>query len=230
MTHTLKKNLFSLLLLVLSMLPLSASADWALSPETKALITEGEAGNIEAQFQVGVAYDSGKGAPHDKKNAMKWYRMAADGAHAEAQNSLGSMYQERKAYKDALFWYEEAASQGHAQATNSVAYLYDMGLGVRQDRKKSFELYSQAANLGWVEAMWNIANIYGAGQIGPVDERMACVWVVRALRFVGPDQSRLSAYMAKILPRLENGLTPDDRASCREQGENWSPADKTRTD
>jgi len=131
-----------------SALPLLASADWFLSAETKALIVKAEAGDADAQIRVALAYDSGRGAPRDRDNAIKWYRMAADAGNAEAQNSLGSMFQENKEYKDALFWYEKAASQGNARATNSEAYLYDLGLGVPQDRARSFELYSQAADLG----------------------------------------------------------------------------------
>jgi len=219
-----KKNLICFLFISLIALPLSASADWFLSAETKALIAKAEAGDTEAQIQVALAYDVGKGAPRDRNSAMKWYRMASDGGNAEAQNSLGSILQDEKKYRDALSWYEKAASQGHAQATNNAAYLYDMGLGVPQDRNKGLELYSRAADLGWAEAMWNIANVYGAGQLGTVDNRMACIWSVRASRFAGPRERRLSAYLAEILPKLERKLTPDDLASCREQGNIWSPA------
>lgn len=224
-----KKNLICFLFISLSALPLSASSDWFLSTETKALIAKAEAGDTEAQIQVALAYDAGKGAPQDKNNAMKWYRMAADAGNADAQNSLGSMLQDGKKYGDALFWYEKATLQGHAQATNNAAYLYDLGLGVPQDRNRGLELYSRAADLGWAEAMWNIANLYGAGQLGTVDNRMACIWSVRASRFAGPRERRLSAYLAEILPKLERKLTQDDLASCREQGNTWSPSSIGKT-
>lgn len=224
MVKIMNRNLIFFLLISFSAFPLPATADRFLSEETKALIVKAEAGDAEAQIQVALAYDVGKGAPQDRSNAMKWYRVAAEGGNVEAQNSLGSMFQEGKEYRDALFWYEKAASQGHAQATNSAAYLYDTGLGTPQDRHKGFELYSRAADLGWAEAMWNIANMYGAGQLGKVDERMACVWIVRASRFSGAREKRLSVHLANILPKLERSLTPDDLASCREQGNTWSPA------
>lgn len=206
----------------------SASADWFLSSETKALITKAEAGDNEAQYRVGGAYDTGKGAPHDRAVAMKWYRMAADGGNADAQNSLGSILQEDGKYLEALSWYEKAAAQGHAQATNNEAYLYDLGLGVPQDRKKGFELYSRAADLGFAEAMWNLANMYGAGQLGSVDLMMACVWSRRASRFAGPNDKRLSAHLVKILPQMEAHLEMEKLASCREQADSWTPSKQKR--
>lgn len=202
----------------------SASADWFLSSDTKALIAKAEAGDIEAQFRVGGAYDSGKGAPRDKGIAMKWYRMAAEAGNADAQNSMGSILQEEGKYAEAMAWFEKAAAQGHAQATNNEAYLYDLGLGVPQDRKKGFDLYSRAADLGFAEAMWNIANMYGAGQLGPVDLVTACVWTYRAWRFVGPNDKKLSAYLEKILPQLTDRLKMEELASCREQAISWTPA------
>ena len=202
----------------------SALADWFLSSETKALITKAEAGDTEAQLRVGAAYDLGKGAPRDKSTAMKWYRMAAEGGNVEAQNSVGSLLQEDGKYTEALSWYEKAAAQGHAQAINSEAYLYDLGLGVPQDRKKGFDLYSRAADLGFAEAMWNIANMYGAGQLGQVDLQMACVWGNRALRFASPNDKRLSAHLLKILPQLENHMETEKVVACREQANSWMPA------
>ena len=51
-----------------------------------------EQGNAEAQFSLGVAYDTGQGVAQDSAEALKWYRLAADQGHAEAQLKLGKMY------------------------------------------------------------------------------------------------------------------------------------------
>jgi TPR repeat protein len=201
-----------------------ASADWLLSSDTKVLIARAEAGDSDAQLRVGAAYDRGKGAPHDRAIALKWYRMAADAGNAEAQNSVGSMLQEDGKYTEALSWYEKAAAQGHAEATNSEAYLHDLGLGVPQDRKLGFDLYSRAADLGFAEAMWNLANMYGAGQVGPANLQMACVWAYRAMRFAGPNDKRLTAHLVNTLPQFESRLGTEKLASCREQADSWTPS------
>lgn len=200
------------------------AADWFLSAETKALIVKAEAGDTDAQLRVGAAYDSGRGAPRDGKQAMKWYRMAAERGNAEAQNSVGSGLQAEKRYEEALHWYEKASAQGHALATNNLAYLYDLGLGVKQDRRKGFELYSRAADLGWAEAMWNIANMYGAGQLGEKDMLNACVWAMRARKFSAPHERELQNHLSRVLPQLQRMLSAEQLASCNQQSEDWTPA------
>lgn len=201
----------------------SATADWFLSSETKALIAKADAGDVDAQFRVGNAYDSGRGAPRSGENAMKYYLMAAEKGHVEAQNSVGSGLQAEKRYAEALPWYERAAAQRHALATNNLAYLYDLGLGVKQDRQKGFEIYSRAADLGWAEAMWNIANMYGAGQLGKEDFVLACVWTYRARKFAAPTERQLIAHTTRVMPQLERMLSSDQLATCKQQGDAWSP-------
>jgi hypothetical protein len=154
---------------------------------------------------------------------MKYYLMAATQGHVEAQNSVGSGLQADERYSEALVWFERAAAQGHALATNNLAFLYDLGHGVKQDRQKAFELYSRAADLGWAESMWNIANMYGAGQIGKVDMVSACIWTMRARRYANPNDERLQSQFPRILPYLERTLSPDDFASCKQKADSWSP-------
>jgi TPR repeat protein len=215
-----KKNALVLLLLLFSNL---TSADWFTSAETKELITKADSGDVDAQFRVANAYDFAQGAPRSTEKALKYYRMAAKQGHVEAQNSLGSVLQAEKNYTEAKVWYERAAAQNHAMATNSLAYLYDLGLGVPQDRAKGFELYSRAADLGWAEAMWNMANMYGSGQLGKPDKVLACAWAVRAQRFVGNQSPRLSTYLNRALPQLGNTLSSEEWATCQQQGNSWSP-------
>jgi len=124
-------------------------AEAALSPEVSGLLAKAQAGDSAAQFLVGAAFDRGQGAPQDSEAAKRWYLAAAEQGHADAQNSLGSALQEEKSFGEALGWYEKAAAHNHAHATNSLGYLYDLGLGVAQDRRRAFDLYSRAADLGW---------------------------------------------------------------------------------
>ena len=51
-----------------------------------------EAGATEAQYSIGVKYDTGEGVPEDDAEAVRWYRPAAEQGHAGAQYSLGLMY------------------------------------------------------------------------------------------------------------------------------------------
>lgn len=220
MKHRLAFFVASLALLIV---PGLTRADWFVSAQTKALIVKAESGDADAQFLVGGAYDSGNGAPRNLKEATKWYRMAAEQGHAEAQNSVGSILQEEKRYAEARTWYERAAAQGHAQATSSLGYLYDLGLGVAQDRQKGFEFYSKAADLGWAQAMWNLSIMYGSGQLGQADPVMACVWTARTLAHTRPSERQLTEYAVRVLPQIQRKLSNEQLDECRQKAQDWSP-------
>ena len=51
-----------------------------------------EQGVADAQYNLGVMYDKGKGVPENDKTALKWYRLAAKQGLADAQYNLKWMY------------------------------------------------------------------------------------------------------------------------------------------
>ena len=75
-----------------------------------------EAGDAEAQYSLGVMYDSGEGVAEDKKKAAKWYRLAADQGDAIAQTCMGWMYSQGQGveqnYVTAYAWASIAATNG----------------------------------------------------------------------------------------------------------------------
>ena len=71
--------------------------------------------------------------------------------------------------------------------------------------------------------MWNIANMYGAGQLGKEDFLMACVWSYRARTFAGPADRNVVMQVARVMPQLESKLSAEQLASCHEQGNSWNP-------
>ena len=189
------------------------------------LLAKAQGGDVDAQFDLAYAYDSGQGTARNEDEALRWYLAAAQKGHIEAMNSAGSILQVNKRFAEALLWYQQAADKKHAQATNSLAYLYDLGLGVTQDRQKAFALYMRAAELGWAEAMWNIANMYGAGQLGaPADLTIACVWATRAIRFVDVDEERLRVYLVRHVVAMKRRLSAEQLAACSSQAPDWTPS------
>lgn len=203
----------------------SAYAGDGISREAAALLSQAKSGDIAAKFQIAAAYDSGHGVSRNEREAIRWYRAAAESGYPEAQNSLGSILQAKKHYSEARGWYEKAADQDHAHATNNLAYLYDLGLGVSQDRQKALSLYAHAADLGWAAAMWNMANLYGAGQLGgPPDLETACVWTYRAKKYSANSEHQLRTMTGDTLMKLERKLSAEQMSTCRDHGEMWSPA------
>ncbi len=52
---------------------------------------DADAGNAQAQFNLGVMYVQGEGVPKDDAKAVKWYQKAAAQGHADAQFNLAAM-------------------------------------------------------------------------------------------------------------------------------------------
>jgi TPR repeat protein len=67
-------------------------ADQNTSEALTALREDAEHGDPNAQFLLGLVYNSGAGAPQDFAEAATWYRKAADKGHAGAQFYLGLLY------------------------------------------------------------------------------------------------------------------------------------------
>ena len=75
-----------------------------------------EAGTIEAQYSLGVKYDTGEGVPQDDAEAVRWYRLSAEQGHAGAQYSLGVKYDIGRGVPqddaEAVRWYRRARRAG----------------------------------------------------------------------------------------------------------------------
>ena len=69
-------------------------------------------------------YTQGLGVPQDDNKAVKWYRLAAEQGHAEAQLIVGVMYSNGQGvpqdFKESVKWYSLSAEQKNAKAQ----YIY----------------------------------------------------------------------------------------------------------
>ena len=79
-----------------------------------------EQGYADAQYNLGVMYETGKGVLQDYAEAVKWYRLAAEQGYADAQNNLGVMYETGKGVLQdnltAHMWYNIASANGLEEA------------------------------------------------------------------------------------------------------------------
>ena len=75
-----------------------------------------EQGNVRAQFNIALMYDSGLGVTLDYVEAAKWYRKAAEQGLADAQHNLAVIYAGGKGFEQDLvktyFWFDLAAASG----------------------------------------------------------------------------------------------------------------------
>jgi hypothetical protein len=79
-----------------------------------------EAGDADAQLNVGLLYDTGQGVPANPVVAASWYRRSATQGHAAAQYNLGLMYIDGRGVdhdrERAEYWLTQAAGQGLQEA------------------------------------------------------------------------------------------------------------------
>ena len=124
------------------------------------------------------------GVPQDYKEAVRWYKLAADQGHASAQYNLGLMYATGQGvpqdYKEALRWYKLAADQGHASAQYNLGYMYDSGDGVPKDAVQAVSWYRKAAEQGLASAQSNLGVMYAEGEGVPKDAVQAVSWYRKA--------------------------------------------------
>ena len=190
--------------------------------EVKALA---EQGNVSAQLDLGVMYYGAQrqwvpplGGEDNYKEAVKWYRKAAEKGYAPAQSRLGGMY--NRGYgvprdeKEAVKWYLKAAKQEDVSALVGLGFIYDerpgyalFGKLVQRNDKKSVKWFRKAANLGGDSAQRILGDRYANGRGVPKDNLTAYMWYSLAVTNGHP-------YAFKEKGLLLKDMTPDQIAEA----------------
>ncbi len=96
-----------------------------------------EQGQAEAQYNLGIMYEYGRGVRQNDVEAVKWYRKASVQGLSIAQYKLGIMYDNGwgvpASDTEAVRWYRNAAERGHPLAKHDLAFMYAAGTGDAQD-------------------------------------------------------------------------------------------------
>ncbi|NGZ95462.1 MAG: hypothetical protein CV089_04890 [Nitrospira sp. WS110] len=120
--------------------------------EVSELLKRAEAGNPDAQNQLGVFYSEGRGVPQNYLEAKDWFKKAADQGHSDAQVNLGTLYSlgQGATFSDqmALFWFQKAAEQRNALAFAKLGMMYERGRGVSQSLIEAHMWYNLSAAYG----------------------------------------------------------------------------------
>ena len=90
-----------------------------------------EQGYAEAQYNLGVMYDSGRGVRQDDDEAFKWFRQAAEQGNTGAQYNLGVMYANGRGVRQDLHlskeWFGKACDGGFQEGCDPYRYLNQAG-------------------------------------------------------------------------------------------------------
>ena len=155
------------------------------------------AGDAEAQTELGRLYDRGLGVQKDDLTALAWFRKAAEKGYARAQNAVGSFYASGRGVEkndsEAVNWYRKAAEQGYAPAQANLGVRYMTGKGVTTD-------YDQG--ILWLTRATQRGNVRAKAQLGLASEQG---------HGVGKDAARAVALYNEVLNDLSK--SPDEKLS-----------------
>ena len=150
------------------------------------LVAEAEKGSAAAQCAAAEAYYHGRGAPTNRFEAVRLYRLAAEKDYTGAQVSLGNCLLRGigcdKDQDEAVIWLLKAANNGNLGAMVDLAFCFRNGIGVDKDMKEAFDWAMKAAESGHAAAQTFIGECYLEGYGVPVDQRRADDWLQRAAR------------------------------------------------
>ena len=140
-------------------------------------MTLAKVGDVDAQFEVGLAYETGKGGVTvDEAEAARWFRQAALQGNVDAQYHLARLVSRgakglKQDYPTALKLYQDAATKGYAPAMDALGQAYQQGRGTGVDL--AFAMFQAAATQGDPWGLNNLGGMYEMGWGTTVDKTKA---------------------------------------------------------
>lgn len=96
-----------------------------------------------------MLYEYGRGVPKDYREALRWYRKAAEQGMAPAEFSVGEAYalgrEVTKDDREAVRWYLRSAEQNYAAAQLKLGAAYVLGVGVSRNVVQAYMWLSLAS-------------------------------------------------------------------------------------
>ena len=159
-------------------------------------------GNREAQFELGCAYETGRGLPVIPEEAALWLSQAADGDHTTALIRMGELYLDgvgvEKDAAEALRLFSRAARLGDAagQFAKGICCLY--GYGLMKDPEMARRYFGAAAQEAYIPALYRMGLLYRDGLGVEKNYRKAVQYLYRAA--TAEDAELPTLYGARFAP------------------------------
>jgi len=120
-------------------------------------------GSPEGMVGVAQCLKKGHGVQVDEQASQSWMEKAAGCGSITAMMVLANAYYAQRNYAEALRWYRNAADRNHQDAMLVLASMYCRGVGVSQDYKEAFALYSKCAESSNPEAQYALGMMCKTG-------------------------------------------------------------------
>jgi TPR repeat protein len=173
-----------------------------------------------AQTMIGNRFRNGEGVDRDYKEAVQWYRKAAEQDYEGAQNNLAAMYEKGlgvpKDEHEALKWYRRAAEQGNVYAQHSLGSMYRDGRGGPRDHGEAAKWILKAAEQGHKGAFKDMGELHWKGSGVPQNNVLAYMWwKLASLR--GDEESERS------YKTVAGKMTSDKISEAEKMVREWRP-------
>jgi TPR repeat protein len=163
--------------------------------------------HAQSAYRVAVCCELGSeeggGTRRDPLKAMQWYKRAATLGDTPAMYKMGmillkGLLGQQKNPREAVSWLKRAAERADKDNPHG---LHELGLlyespsppdNILKDERYAFQLFAQAAELGYKYSQFRLGSAYEYGLLGcPVDARQSIAWYTRAAA-QGEHQSELA--------------------------------------
>lgn len=131
-----------------------------LSNKFEEIKIKAEAGDVEAQFQLGRCYHKGIRVAQDQIQRNKWWRKAADGGSTPAQTRLELYANEPIVTTNRFEEIKAMAEGGDAEAQFKLGFCYGNGMLVAGDEVECERWWHKAADAGHAEAQFWLGSMY----------------------------------------------------------------------
>ena len=118
-----------------------------------------DAGDADAQFNLGQAYKLGKGVPTDLAAALEYYRKATVQSHARAEDNYGLLLFQQNQRQQAMPYLERSAERGEPRAQYLVATALFNGDLLSRDWVRAYALMTRATAAGLPQAQNALAHM-----------------------------------------------------------------------
>lgn len=164
-------------------------------------------GHAQSAYRVAVCCEIGQeeggGTKRDPFKAVQWYKRAASLGDTPAMYKMGmislkGLLGQSLSPREGVSWLKRAAERADSEnphALHELALMYQNASGndvVIRDEAYAYQLFQQAADLGYKFSQFRLGAAYENGLMGcPVDNRMSIIWYTRAAA-QGEHQSELA--------------------------------------
>ncbi|KAF2737512.1 hypothetical protein EJ04DRAFT_532923 [Polyplosphaeria fusca] len=171
-----------------------------LQPDTKEAFTlyqsAAKAGHAQSAYRTAVCcemgHEEGGGTKRDPLKAVQWYRRAAALGDVSAQYKMGmillkGLLGQQNNIGEAINMLKRAADQAdenNPHSLHELGLIYEAQTGnerIIRDEPYAFQLFRQAAELGYKFSQFRLGQAYEYGMLGcPIDARSSLAWYTRA--------------------------------------------------